>query len=55
MEHLGVKFCKVGINDGPRLTLTYYTARSYLVTYMFIYRKVLESYLIGKSLQQITD
>ena len=36
MEHLGHKVYEVYINYDPRLTLTYFTARSNLVAYALI-------------------
>ena len=41
-------------NDDPRLTLTYFMARSNLVSYAFIWGKLLESHLIWRTLQQMT-
>ena len=35
LQHLGLKFFKIYINDDPAMTLTYFTARSNLVTYAF--------------------
>ena len=40
MQHRGLKFYEVNINDDPGLTLTYFTARSNLVTKAFILEKV---------------
>ena len=39
MEHWGLKLFKVYINDDPWLTLTYFTARSNLVPYAFVWEK----------------
>ena len=39
MSHLGLKLYKVCINDDPGLTLTYFTARSNLVPYAFVWEK----------------
>ena len=36
----------VASSDEPRLTLTYFTARSNLVPYAFIWGKLLESHLM---------
>ena len=36
-------------NDDPRLTLTYFTARSNLVSYAFIWGKLLESHLMEET------
>ena len=41
LQHHGLKLYKVYINDDPELTLTYFTARSNLVTYTFETGKVL--------------
>ena len=41
---------KVYVNDDPDLTLTYFTARSNWVVYMFECGKLLKS-LIGENLQ----
>ena len=42
------------INDDPGLTLTYFTARSYLVAYEFESGKLLQSHLMLENLQQMT-
>ena len=39
MWHWGLKLYKVFINDDPGLTLTYFTARSNLVPYAFVWEK----------------
>ena len=39
MKHWGLKLYKVYINDDPGLTLTYFTARSNLVSYAFVWEK----------------
>ena len=36
-------------NDDPRLTMTYFTARSNLVSYAFIWGKLLESHLMEET------
>ena len=36
MEHQGLKVYKIKIKTDPRLTLTYFTARSNFVSYAFI-------------------
>ena len=41
-------------NDDPRLTLTYFTARSNLVPYAFIWGKTVRKSFNGRNLQQIT-
>ena len=40
MKHLGLQPIIVCSNDYPRVTLTYLTARSNLVTYAFLWEKV---------------
>ena len=40
MQHQGLELYKVYINDDPRLTLTYFMARSNLVAYMFEWGKL---------------
>ena len=40
MYHRGLKLYKVYITDDPGLTLTYFTARSNLVTLAFLWEKV---------------
>ena len=40
MQHRGLKLYKVCINCDPRLTLTYFTARSNLETEAFLWEKV---------------
>ena len=54
MKHLGLKLYKVYINDDPGLTVTYFTARSYWVTCMFEWGKLLQSHLMEENLQQRT-
>ena len=49
MLHLGLGPIIVGSNDDPRLTLTYFTARSNLVSYAFIWGKLLESHLLEET------
>ena len=39
MQHWGLKLYKVCINSDPGLTLTYFTARSSLVLYAFVWEK----------------
>ena len=39
MQHRGLKLYKVYINSDPELTLTYFTARSNLVPYAFVWEK----------------
>ena len=49
MSHWGlgpIIFCS---NDDPRLTLIYFTARSNLVSYAFIWGKLLESHLMEET------
>ena len=48
MQHKGLKLYKVYINDEPGLTLTYFTARSNWVAYMFEWGKLLQSFFGGK-------
>ena len=52
--HQRLKLYKVYKNDDPGLTLTYFTARSNRVAYMFEWRKLLQSHLMGENLQQGT-
>ena len=52
MLHRGLQLYKVYINDGPGLTLTYFTARSNWVAYTFELGKLLQSHLMGENLQQ---
>ena len=53
MQHRGLKLCKVYINDDPGLTLTYFTARSNLVAYIFEWGKLLQSFNGKKNFQQM--
>ena len=46
--HQGLKLYKICINDDLGFTLTYFTARSNLVAYMFEWGKLLQSHLMGK-------
>ena len=41
-------------NDDPGLTLTYFTARSNLVPYAFIWGKTVRKSFNGRNLQQMT-
>ena len=43
-QHWGLKVYTFYVNDDPRLTLTYFTARSNLVTDVFEWRKQLQSH-----------
>ena len=47
MQHEGLKFYKVCINNDPGLTLTYFTARSNWVAYTFEGGKLFQSHLWG--------
>ena len=49
MQHWGLEFYKVYINDDPGMTLTYFTARSNLAAYVFGWEKLLQSHLKGKT------
>ena len=49
MWHWDLRPIIVCSNDDPRLTLTYFTARSNLVSYAFIWGKLLESHLIEET------
>ena len=49
MKHWGLGPIIVCSNDDPRLTLTYFTARSNLVFYAFIWGKLLESHLMEET------
>ena len=51
MLHRGLKLYKVYINDDPRLTLTYFTARSNCVTCTFEWGKLLQSQLMEENLK----
>ena len=46
IQHWGLKFDEVYINDDPGLIMTYFTARSNWITYTF--EKLLQSHLMGK-------
>ena len=39
MQHRVLKYYQVCLNDDPGLTLTYFTARSNLVPYVFVWEK----------------
>ena len=39
MEHRVLEYFKVCSNDGPELALTYFTARSNLIPYAFVWEK----------------
>ena len=49
MYYRGLKLYNVYINDDPGMTLTYFTARSNWVTYMFEWGKLLQSHLMEKT------
>ena len=50
--YMGPSVCS---NDVPRLTLTYFMARSNLVSYVFIWEKLLERHLMGKTAHDQND
>ena len=54
MYHWGLKLYKVYINNDPGLTKTYLTANSNRATYTFEWGKLLQSHLMGETLQQRT-
>ena len=54
MLHWGIGPIIVCSNDDPRLTLTYFTARSNLVPYAFIWGKTVRKSFNGRNLQQMT-
>ena len=39
MQHQVLEYCQVCSNDAPGLTLTYFTAKSNLVPYVFVWEK----------------
>ena len=45
--------CSIRANDDPRLTLTYFTARSNLVPYAFLWGKTVSNSFNGRNLQQM--
>ena len=55
MKHWGLGPIVVCSNDDPRLTLTYFTARSNLVPYAFIWGKTVRKSFNGRNLQQMTS
>ena len=40
MQHRVLEYYKIYLNDDPGLTLTYFTARSNLLPYAFVWEKV---------------
>ena len=54
MRHQGLKLYKIFINDDPGLTLTYFTARSNWVAFMFEWGKTDTKLLNAENLQQRT-
>ena len=52
MQHRGLEFYKVYINDDPGFTLTYFTVRSNLVTYTFELGKSVTKSFKGENFQQ---
>ena len=40
MQHRALEYYKIYSNDDPGLTLTYFTARSNLVPYAFVWEKI---------------
>ena len=52
-QHQRLQLYKVYINDDPRLTLTYFTARSNWVAYMYEWGKLTKLFN-GENLQQRT-
>ena len=55
MLHQGCEVYTVYVNDDPELTLTCFTDRSNLLAYAFEWEKLLQSYLKGKNLKQMTE
>ena len=53
MEHWGLWPIIVCSNDEPRLTMTYFTAMSNLVSYAFIWGKLLESNLMEETYSKL--
>ena len=49
MLHMGLGPIIICSNDVPMLTLTYFTARSNLVSYAFIWGNLLESHLMEET------
>ena len=54
MKHWGLRPIIVYSSDDPRLTMTYFTARSNLVPYAFIWGKTVRKSFNGRNLQQMT-
>ena len=40
MQHRVFKYFQICLNDDPELTLTYFTARSNLIPYAFVWKRV---------------
>ena len=49
MKHQGVEIYKIYINHDPRMTLTYFTARSTSAAHAFEWGKLLKCHLKGKT------
>ena len=55
MGNCRLKLYKVYINDDPGFTMTYFTARSILVSYMYLNGKTITKSIIGeKNFHQMT-
>ena len=50
MKHLGMEFYKVYINHDPRMTLTYFTARSTYVSHALEWEKIGKCNLMAENL-----
>ena len=50
MQHRGLEYYQVCSNDAPGLTLTYFTARSNLVPYAFVWEKVKTMFVFSETI-----
>ena len=55
IKHRWLKHYNVYINHDPVMTLTYFRARSTLVTYAFEWGKLLKCHLKGKNLKEMSN
>ena len=50
MQHLLLKYYQICSNDDPRLTLTYFTARSNLVPYAFVWGEKVKRWIFSETI-----
>ena len=54
MQHRVLKYYQISSNEYPELTLTYFTARSNLVPFAFVWEKGIKQWIFQKLLSSMT-